>query len=104
MLLSRIDAVYEDKLDGKISEDMWQRKHGEYKKELRHMETSLEQHNKDNLDYIENGARLFELAKNVYSIYLSSSMLEKRKVLNTVLSNLVLKGQDLIVTYRLPFN
>ena len=38
---TRIDQIYEDKLEGKIDEDFWTRKQTEYREQEREMEASL---------------------------------------------------------------
>ena len=103
-LVNRIDQIYEDKLDGKISDDLWQRKHEQYKQELKQIEESLRQHQKGKLDYVENGIRLLELAKNAHELYLDESDLEKRRILNFVLSNCTVEAGELRYEYRLPFS
>ncbi len=103
-LTKRVDTIYEDKLDGKITDDLWQRKHNEYKLELTRIEESLRQHSKGNLNYTENGVRILELSKNAHSLYLEQSPLEQRRILTAVLSNSILKDRKLSVTYREPFS
>jgi site-specific DNA recombinase len=102
-LLNRTDLIYEDKLDGKITEELWQRKHAEYKQELKQVEESLRQHQKGKLDYVENGIKILELARDAHSRYLKESDLEKRRILNFTLSNSTLKAGKLSYTYTLPF-
>ncbi len=103
-LTKRIELIYEDKLDGKISEDLWNRKTEEYRQELARLESSTRQHTKGNLDYVQSGARVLELAKNAYRHYEEVPALEKRLILNIVLSNCTLKDGKVDYTYKKPFN
>jgi site-specific DNA recombinase len=86
-LTNRIEAIYEDKLDGKIPEELWFRKHEQYKQELVEVEASLAQHTKGNLDYVESGVQLLELAKNAYPLYISQSPMEQKRMLNFLFQN-----------------
>jgi len=103
-LAQKVDLIYEDKLDGKISEELWLRKHEEYKTEMNHIENSLAQHNRGNLNYIESGTRILELAKRAYPQYCKETPLEQRRILNSLLSNCTLKDGKVEYTYQEPFD
>lgn len=103
-LIRRIDAVYEDKLDGKIPEELWFRKNEQYKKEMAQVEESLRQHTKANFDYVENGIEILELAKCAYTSYLEQSAFEQRRLLNKLLSNCTLKAGRIDYTFNEPFS
>ncbi len=103
-LSKRIDLIYEDKLDGKIPEELWLRKHEEYKTEMNRIEESLRQHKQANFDYVECGIQLLELAKNAYSEYMKQSIMEQRRILNFVLSNCTLKGEKVCYDFNEPFD
>ncbi|MBY0405735.1 MAG: recombinase family protein [Cyanobacteria bacterium] len=103
-LSKRIDLIYDDKLDGKIPEELWFRKNEEYKLEMRRIEESMKQHTKGNFDYVESGIRILELAQNAHKLYLQRSTLEQRRLLNFVLSNCILKAGKVDYTYKRPFD
>ncbi len=103
-LSKRIELIYEDKLDGKIPEELWLRKHEEYKAEMNRIEESLRQHKQGNFNYVESGIRLLELAKNAYRIYSQENTLEQRRILSSLLSNCTLKDGKLDYTYTEPFD
>jgi site-specific DNA recombinase len=103
-LRHRLEQMYEDKLDNKIPETLWIKKSSEYKKEMAHIEASIAQHNKGNLDYIDCGVQLLELAKNAFSLYVRQSGMEKRRLLDFLLSNCTLKGGKVSYDYKKPFN
>ncbi len=46
----KIELIYEDKLDGKIPEELWFRKNEQYKEEMNQIEESLRQHKQGNFD------------------------------------------------------
>ncbi len=103
-LTKRIDAIYEDKLDGKIPEELWFRKNEEYKKEMAQIEDSLRQHTKANFNYVESGVYLLELANNAHQCYSQRSIMEQRQMLNFLLSNCTLKAGKLDYIYKTPFD
>jgi site-specific DNA recombinase len=100
----RVEAIYEDKLDNKIPEELWFRKNEEYKREMAQINDSLLQHEKGNFDYVDCGIRTLELAKNAYQLYSQMNTLEQRQILNVVLSNCTLKGGNVDYTYNPPFD
>lgn len=55
---TRLDALYEDKLDHKIEEDFYQRKYAEYRRKLSEIEDQLGRYEKANLDYYELGSQI----------------------------------------------
>ena len=103
-LEKKIEMIYEDKLDGKIPEELWFRKHEQYKEEIRLIEKYIEQHTNANFDYIESGIQLLNLAKNAYSLYSSQSDIEKRRVLKLLLSNCTLNAGIVHYEYNMPFS
>jgi site-specific DNA recombinase len=103
-LTTRIDQVYEDKLDGKIPEELWFRKHEGYKDEMNRVEEILRQHKQGNFDYVESGIRILELAKNASQLYFQQEPLEKRRILNFLLSNCSLKDGKVDYHYNPPFD
>ena len=100
----RIDAVYEDKLDGKIEDEMLDRLHEKYRKEQIEIRRSIELHEKANESYLYDGVRILELAKDAYRLYSEQDMGEKRRLLQIVFSNCTWADGKLTPTYRKPFD
>ena len=61
-LQGRIDAMYEDKLDGRIGNDFFDAKATEMRTEQARIMRDLEAHQTANRSYIEEGVQLLELA------------------------------------------
>ena len=102
-LRGRMDAVYEDKLDGKIGEDFWERKRREYRAREAELMRALEQHQKANTFYFDAGVRVLRLAEKAYELWLAQPQTEKRRLLDTLLLNCTFDGENLDATYRKPF-
>ncbi len=103
-LQERIDAMYIDKLDGKVSQDFFDRKSDEWRAEQSDILRKIEKHQNANKSYINEGANLLELAQKAVVLYEKQEMREKRRLLDFVFSNSVWKNGALIPTYRKPFD
>ena len=103
-LQDRLDKAYEDKLDGVITEQDWNRKTAEWKKLQTEMTVKIDAHRKADHDYFDDGVRIIELANKATFLYEKLSSDEKRKLLKIVLSNCYLDGKILRPVYKKPFD
>jgi site-specific DNA recombinase len=103
-LQDRIDAMYTDKLDGRIDNVFFDRKAGEVRDEQCRITRDIEAHQTANRSYIEEGIRLLELSQRAAELFESQPASEKRKLLDFVLSNSRWKGGKLEAEYRQPFD
>jgi len=104
MLESYIDKSYEDKLKGSIPEDMWRKKHDIWMAEKDEILTEIESINSQKGEYIEEGINLIELAQHTENIYKNGSPEVKRKLVEIVSSNRVLRDGSIEFYYQKPFN
>lgn len=100
----RMDQAYQDKLDGKISEEFWTRKSGEWQGEESQIRVSLQGLEKAQPERLLNAARILELANKAYFLYVKQDHAEKAKLLKMVLSNCRIDALSLYPTYRKPFD
>jgi len=100
----RIDAMYVDKLDGIIDQDLFQRKSAEWHSEQDRVLRDIEEHQSANRTYLAEGVKLLELANHAHSLFQKQEPREKRRLLNFVLSNCTWQGAELSVEYRQPFD
>ena len=100
----RLDLLYDDRLDEKITEDFYNKKQEQYQKELEAVIDAFEKHSKANVDYFKLGINLFELAQRGREIY-ENKLLddEKRELLNFVFSNLKMRDGKLIPSFHNGF-
>jgi site-specific DNA recombinase len=103
-LQDRIDAMYTDKLDGRIDNAFFDRKAGEARSEQCRIMRDIEAHQTANRSYIEEGIKLFELSQRAAQLFESQPPSEKRKLLDFVLSNSRWKDGKLEAEYRQPFD
>jgi len=99
-----MDQAYSDKLDGKISEDFWNRKNQEWIDEERNVLTAIRALDEPIAERILALEKILELANKAYLLYQMQNSAEQGKLLKKVLSNCATDGITLYPTYRKPFD
>ena len=105
LLRTRMDQAYEDKLDGKLDEQMWTRKICDWREQEIELEATL--HRLETPITAENvltAQRTLELANRAYSLYFTRDHAERGQLLKSVLLNCATDGVNLTPTYRKPFD
>ncbi|PCI20300.1 hypothetical protein COB64_02120 [Candidatus Wolfebacteria bacterium] len=102
---NRLEIMYEDKLDGKITPEFYARKSKEYKEEKENILASLHTLGVDNTQYYEAGIAIHELASSATEIYQNKNVSteEKRLLLSYIFSNSSLNAGKLTPNYTLAF-
>jgi site-specific DNA recombinase len=103
-LQNRIDAMYVDKLDGRVGAAFFDRKASEWRSEQDLLLRSIEEHQTANQTYLGEGVRLLELTQRAHTLFQKQEPREKRRLLNFLLSNSSWKGGELTATFRQPFD
>ena len=103
-LQQRLDKAYEDRLDGIIDDGYWGDISSTWRSEQDRILERITRFKDANRDYVETGIRIIELAQKAHSLYLNQNAREKRKLLDTLLSNCNLEGASLYPTYKKPFD
>jgi site-specific DNA recombinase len=104
-LRTRMDHMYEDKLDGKIDEEFWGRKMNEWREQERALESQLSGLNsRATGDSVLTVQRIFELANRAHFLYLTRNTTDRAELLKSVLLNCSTDGASLWPTYRRPFD
>lgn len=97
----RIDALYDDKVDRKITVEFYQRKYPEYDAEFQRINRSIKRLEEANKNYLNLGSAIFELAHASAKVYESCpTHIEKRELLNSVFSNLKVKDGIVLPAYK----
>ena len=99
-----IDRAYEDKLSGKISDDLWERKSAAWEDEMMDVRHKIKAHESANVNYYQTGSEILELANQAYDMYLEQNRQEQRKLLVALLSNCTFYRGTLCPTYKKPFD
>ena len=103
VIQDRLDRIYLDKLDGKVTEEFWEQKSREWRQEQVQIRASIAEHEGANVSYLDEGVRIIELAQRAYSLWLKQNPAEKRRLLDIILWNCTFDGVTLYPTYRKPF-
>jgi hypothetical protein len=93
-----------DKLDGRIGNAFFDAKAAETRAAQAAIMRDLAAQQTANRSYIEEGVQLLELAQHAHVLFESQPPVEKRKLLDFVLSNCTWKGGELAAKYRQPFD
>ncbi len=100
----RLDQAYIDKLDGVIDESYWLDLSAKWRNEQDSLTSMLNRHRDADRNYIDQASRILELAQQAYSLYIRQDPPEKRKLLDSLLSNCTIDGITLYPTYKKPFD
>lgn len=100
----RLDQMYVDKLDGKVTEAFWMEKSREWGTEQERILDQLRSHQVADRRYFEDGFKLLELASRAHELYSKQDSEQKNKFLGFLLSNCTLKDGTLRPAYRKPFD
>src|SRR3989344_1751059 len=101
----RLETIYEDKIDGKIPAEFYERKFNEYSGEKELILEKLGKLNKSSNQYYEAGYAIHELALNAVRIYSSekAETVDKRLLLSLAFSNIMQNAEKITPEYTLPF-
>ena len=103
-LQSRLDVMYDDKLDGRIDASFFDRKASEIRLEQDRLTRTLQSHQNANQTYFEEGAALLELAARARELFEQQEPKDQRKLLNYLVSNCSWRDGRLSAEYRQPFD
>ncbi len=102
-LKKRIDALYEDRLDKKITESFYDAKFADYTKQLESLEVRMAKHNRADISYYQFGCRILELAENAEKLAKEATPDEKRELAQFLLSNSKLTDGEPIFSLKQPY-
>ena len=103
-LQHRLEKIYEDKLDGKITEEFYNRKNKEWSGELEKVTEMVKKHNNASNKFRQLGINIYELSQRAKQIYVKAKSEEdKRSLINLVFTNLTLNEGKLNLEYTKTF-
>ena len=101
-LQSRLDVLYNDRLDQKISTATWESKQSEINKEQEDIRSQMERIKNVETKYFEIWLNILDLAHRTKEIYEKRSPEERRLLLSHIFSNLVLKDKKVLPLLKKP--
>ena len=100
----RLDQAYQDKLDGKITGEFWDRKAADWQAEEQQAMAALREAVALKPERMLDAMKILELANKAYFLYVKQPPQEKAKLLRMVLSNCAIDAASIYPTYRKPFD
>jgi DNA gyrase/topoisomerase IV subunit A len=101
---NRLSKMYDDRLDGMIDDELYQKKFQEGKTRQQEIVSQMERHIRADEQFYITANTVMRLASRAREIFESSEVGEKRQLLNFVFQNLQLDGEKLTHTFREPFS
>ncbi|HUW21128.1 MAG TPA: recombinase family protein [Candidatus Bathyarchaeia archaeon] len=103
----RLDRLYDDKLDERITKAFYDRKFQQYTKEKNEVTDAIQKHSKANTEFYNLGISLYELSQKAKDIYLRAKKKglqeEQRKLIMLVFDNMKLDEGKLSYGYTRAF-
>ena len=99
----RLKLMYEDRLDGRITTDDYDTFVKELGVERQKLLIELEEHAKGDDSFYETSGKILDLASHAYELFKSSEVPEKTSIVNFILQNLRLQGENLLYEAKTPF-
>jgi hypothetical protein len=100
----RINAMYLDKLDGRVNRAFFDKMSAEWREEQNRCLREIERHESAEQSYMNEGVQILELAQNARRLFEQQQPREKRRLLNFVLSNCTWEDGEVVATFRQPFD
>jgi hypothetical protein len=101
---AKLDRGYEDRLAGRVGDELWARKSGEWETELAAIRRETARHEQASHDYGVTGSKILELAKNAHNLFIRQDPHEQARPLKLLVSNSSFDRGSLSVTYVKPFD
>jgi site-specific DNA recombinase len=100
---SRIQAMYVDKLDGKVDAGMFEQLSADWRKQQDKCLREIRRYQAADQHYLEEGITVLEMSRNARRLFDREQPMEKRRLLNFMVSNSTWANGELNSTLREPF-
>ncbi len=100
----RINAMYLDKLDGRVDSAFFDKMSAQWREEQNRCLREIERHEGAEQSYMDEGVQILELARNAQKLFEQQQPREKRRLLNFVLSNCSWEDGEVVAAFRQPFD
>ncbi len=101
---SRIETMYEDKLDGSITSTFFEKKRKEYRDKQDAIQRKINNLQQADEDYYVSAYYVLNLANHAKDLFKSSEPMEKRQIIKLTLQNLELNGRTIDYKWEKPFD
>jgi len=100
---SRLDKLYDEKLDEKIPTEFYDKKFKQYSREQKDITGGLKQLANQGLKYYEMGINIYQLSQNAKQLYEQADLEKKRRLLKLVFDELLMDKKRVIHKYSHSF-
>ena len=100
----RINAMYFDKLDGRVDDAFFDKTSAQWCEEQNRCLREIERYQSAEQSYMDEGIQILELARNAQKLFERQQPREKRRLLNFILSNCSWVDGEVVATFRQPFD
>ena len=103
-LNKKIDMLYDDRLEGRITTNDYDKYVTKYKNDKEELEKKLVEYTNDDKSFVVTAEYLLKLAQNAKSVFESSQPAQKNKILRTLLANCKINQKRLQLNLLQPFS
>ena len=104
LIEKRFDAIYDDKVDEKISVEFYNKKMKLYEDEKAQVLKALSKHANADTEYYELTSNVYELSQRAKEIYMrAKEKNDKRQLIKLIFANLTVNGGKISYTYTRAF-
>jgi len=100
----RREAAYEDKLDGRITEERWMEMERKWSQEEFALKCEAELIDEIHEPSVDDVAATLELLNRAPSLYLRQNDEQRARFLNAVAWNCIIEGEKIVPNYKSPFS
>ena len=104
ILENRISVMYDDKLDGKIEQERYDKKLSDFKEQQADILFKMKQFDNASKTFYITADKVLSLAKRAEELFESSEVEEKRQLVNFLFLNLQMDGKKLLYKLKAPFD
>lgn len=101
---NRIEKAYEDKLDGSITTEQYDKLRKQWTQKKQEFQDKLERIDKADEEYYITASYLLELASRSYELFMGSEPEQKRQIIGLTLQNLKIKDGKVLYDWIKPFD
>ena len=82
----------------------WMERHNSWTQALLTVQNNINAYERANIDFIEEGAKFLKICNEVKDLYLYGTYKERKELINYVLQNLTIEGENIHYDYKKPFD
>ncbi|HBP01604.1 MAG TPA: hypothetical protein DD454_05360 [Candidatus Moranbacteria bacterium] len=101
---TRLNIIYDDRLDGRISPAEYDNRVKKYKDEQAELLQKYEEHSEADRNFYITASKVLDLSQRAWILFKNSEPKEKTQLVGFLLQNLSLQGRKLSFEVKTPFN